>query len=210
MSITHFLLQLFEHGRVTVSSTGADEDTSELHRILEEYNTLYRSQLPAGLPAFDLKAAIYGAVTLHRACQFLAYRDFTKEDIHAAIAIGPVAANPAEHLSVDLTMRFLPDVVRLATAAAPDDPLVNRLLELGRCWPLSSVGIAKVVNVDVTPLINDPGVFRLYVDRVLSKADASRLAERRVREAIAVAVGAFPELAGSLARKLVETNGDQP
>jgi len=207
MPITRFLQQLFEHGRVTVSmpARSADEQDDELERLLVEFSTLYRSQLPAGLPAFDLHAAKHGAITLYRACQFLAYRDFSEEDIHEAIAIRPIASNPAEHLSVDLTLRFLPDVVRLAKAAAPEDPLVKRLLELARSWPLSSVGIADVKDVDIAPLINDLAVFRLYIDRVLNRSDASRLTGDHVRDAIGAVVGAFPELAGSLARRTMSS-----
>src|SRR5262245_33831852 len=121
MAIHQFLEQLFEHGRVTVSAeqNETNSDTSKLPALLEQLDALYRMQLPAGLPKLEMNAAIYGAQTICRACQLLAYRDFTDTDIQSAIQIPTMSPNPAVHLSVDLALHFLPDAVRLARAAAP-------------------------------------------------------------------------------------------
>jgi hypothetical protein len=198
--------QLFDHGHVQVTSAGpgAVEDVAELTDALASFDALRRSQLPSGLPAFDATAAAYGARTLYAACQLLAFRNFTAADIDRAIVIPPCRPNPAEDFSVDLVMQFLPDVLRLAKAAAPQDPLVLRLLDLGRRWPLSSVGIANIGHVDSSRLKQNPALWRRYLDRVLATGDSPRLGDCVVRRAIEAAIGAYPELAGPLAKSLAE------
>jgi hypothetical protein len=91
-------------------------------------------------------------------------------------------------------MRFLPDVVKLAKSAASDDPLIAQIHRIGRQWPLSSVGIASLGSVDIGPLRTSDTLMRLYVDRVLATGDADRLSDPIVAQAVAAAVGSYPEL----------------
>jgi hypothetical protein len=208
MAFVPFVRQLFDNGHVQVASmdAGTADDTAELAETLASLDALRRRQLPSGLPPFDATAAVYGARALYGACQLLTFRDFTEADLAGAIAIPPARPNPVEHFSVDLLMQFLPDVVRLAKAAAPQDPLVARLLELGRRWPLSSVGIANIGRVDASPLKENSALWRLYPDRVLATGDSAQLADSDVRDAIRASIGAYPELAGLLANALAKQN----
>jgi hypothetical protein len=183
---------------------GAVEDADELKDALGSFDALRRRQLPSGLPPFDATAAAYGARALYAACQLLAYRNFIDADLAEVIIIPPCRPNPAEHFSVDLVMQFLQDVLRLAKAAAPQDPLVTWLLELGRRWPLSSVGIANIGDVDASPLKENSALWRLYLDRVLATEDRARLVDSDARRAIAALIGAYPGLAGALAGALAE------
>ena len=199
MSIAASIRQILETGRITVAKSAAStSEGEELTELLREADRRSRQQLPAHWPPLDLDAARYGAETIYRSCQFLVYRDYDAAAVQAGIVIPPPRPNPAEHASVDLVLRFLPDVVRLARAAAPADVLVTRLLELGRRWPLSSVGISGVGDVDVRPLAEHPAVWRHYIDRVIARGDELRLADAQVREAVRESIGAFPELAGAL------------
>lgn len=200
MSLGRFLTQMFESGRVTVAAPDErwEEDDAELHDTLGGYAAILRRSQPAGLPQLDLEAATYGARTLYRACQLLAYRDLDERCVTEWIDIPPLRANPAEHWSVDLVLHLLPDVVRLARAAASEDPLVHRLLQLGRRWPLSSVGIAGLGEVDIEPLRTHAALWLVYLDRVHAQADAARLEDERVRNSFDALWGAYPELAGAL------------
>lgn len=204
MSLAIFLEQLFDSGRVTVGEQLASDPMppAELDGILRRLDEQYRRQLPAGWPPLDMPWARYGAVTLYRACQLLVFRKYDAAAVEGAIAWPPPRPNPAEHASVDLVLHFLPDVIRLARAAAPEDVLVKRLLGLAQRWPLSSVGIADIGPVDALPLAADKVVWRLYIDRILVAGDRSRLGDERVREAVRESVGAFPELAGELSGEL--------
>lgn len=208
MPLLRFLRQLFDHGRVTVEQeANPSVDPAGLNELLTEFDADYRQQLPGEMPKLHLKAAGYGAATLYRGAQLLTYRDMGAADIALSLHGGAAPAqgndSTCEQYSVDLCLRFLPDLVRLSRAAAQDDPLVARLLELGACWPLSSVGVAGVA-LDETSLrrIDDlqkhPGLWRLYVDRVMLTGDAARLVHEPTKGAVQATVGAFPQVAGKL------------
>jgi len=67
-------------------------------------------------------------------------------------------------------------------------------MKIARAWPLSSVGVAGVSDVDVDPFIDHPSLRRLYADRIVERRDASRLGDPRVRAAVREAIGAHDEL----------------
>ena len=207
MPLLRFLRQLFDHGRVTVEQEVHPKvDAAAVNELLTVYEAAYRQQLPAEMPALHLEAATYGAAMLYRAAQLLIYREASAEDVARTLHLGAAAGtsnSAGDQYSVDLCLHFLPDLVRLARAAAQDDPLVARLLQLGACWPLSSVGIAGVVLDDVSlrrigELSQHPGLWRLYIDRVMLTGDAARLVHEPTKFAAKAAIGAFPQLAGKL------------
>ncbi|WP_254513999.1 hypothetical protein [Anatilimnocola floriformis] len=209
MPLTHFLQQLFHHSRVTVEAEGDIAlDDPQLWALLEQHDLAWRQQLPRDLPPLDQTSALFGAMAIYRSAQVLVFRDTPVAGLQQSLH-GPELAGAREQFSVDLCLRFLPDLVRLARARSHDDPLVRCLLDLGSCWPLSSVGIAGVElnelgKTRVTALAENPGVWQLYLDRVLQTGDESRLADPRVRLAARRAVGAFPQLAGKLSKSLEE------
>jgi hypothetical protein len=208
MPLIPFLRQLFDHGRVTVEETASlDVADPQLAEMLIELDQCYREQLPHELPPLRIEIAVFGAMILYRAAQLLTYRDFRSESLRQAILNGPRESDASEQYSADLCLHFLPDLLRLARAASIADPLVSSLLELGARWPLSSVGIAGVqLNDDgqarLRTLAQHPAAWRLYVDRVLQTADASRLADPATKLAVRAAVGAHPQLAGKLLKEL--------
>ena len=96
--------------------------------------------------------------------------------------------------------------MRLARAKSQDDPFVAHLNGLATSWPLSSVGIADVATdsqeIDVTPIVGSRSLLALYVDRIIARDDVSRLEDLRIRDAVAGALGLFPELAPKIASTL--------
>jgi hypothetical protein len=122
----------------------------------------------------------------------------------------PEKPSPAVCYSVDLSFRYLPDLLSLAKGIAPADPLVTGLTGLARAWPLSSVGVLGIEGpVDVRPFIADPSLRQLYVDRIIDKADASRLGDPQIVDLVREALGDFPDLAPKLAPAL-QQQGTQP
>jgi hypothetical protein len=207
MSLTSFLEALWEDGRVKVAPPGdvAPDDRAEAERRLVELERIAAADLPGEPPSYDGAAAIWGAEMLYRACQFAVFRDLGRENIAAAFAEPcPGQATAAQHYSVDLTFQFLPDLHRLTRQAAPADPLVAKVAEWAALWPLSSVGIAEIspARAALDIVVAQPALRRLYVDRIIARADASRLTDERVREAVCTALGLHLDLAGDLAKHL--------
>ncbi len=208
--LAQFLTELFAGRPVQVGAL-ASPGRGELHEalpLLREWEQQQRIALP-GQPrecqslAFDAAAALWGATSLYLAAALTIHREAGPDVIDNLLAAPPPdLTQPSAHYAVDLTFRFLPDLVRLAKSAASDDPLVARLLEWGRAWPLSSVGMAPGGAVDATPLRTSPLLVRLYVDRILAAGDESRLDVDFVQRAVAVAIGAHPSLVPQLGIKV--------
>jgi hypothetical protein len=94
---------------------------------------------------------------------------------------GPADDSPAVHYSVDLSFRFLPDLVRHARAASERDALVGRLMDWANRWPLSCVGFAGAAAGSIDGFAGHPCLLRMYVDRIIAGHDVSRLTDQRVR-----------------------------
>jgi hypothetical protein len=208
-----FVNQLLESGQVHVPSNGqiAPRERTAMANTLREFESAWRKEMPGDAPPLDADAAVWGAEKLFAACRLLTYRELGPEAIaqEFSATMSLPGDTPAAHYAVDLTARFLPDVVRLARAASEDDPLVLALLAWGGDWPLSSVGIRGVEPRRLASILAEPSLLSLYVDRILLTGDASRLAKPAVRTAVATAVGAHAELAGSLRATLFPPNQDQ-
>jgi hypothetical protein len=215
MTVARFVESLFTGGRVRVGESvdrnaqlrhPTSEDLQEAESILKDLESSYRADLPDNPPAISDKAMIWGAVTTYYTSSFLAYRDAGEEAIRLALSVPcPEAPSPSVCYSVDLTLRFLPDLVRLARAVSANDPLVDILTSLARQWPLSSVGIADVEPVDVTSFVDNNCLLQLYTDRIIATKDRSRLKEQIVRDKIRSAIGLHSELAPELSKCLDST-----
>jgi hypothetical protein len=207
MSFACFLSALFEDGRPRVPAFAplGESEARAADHVLADFERLYRLEMPLTPPPFDPDAGRWSATLFLRACQFAVYRDLPELLLAGELAVPcPCRRGPLTDYSADLVFRFLPDLLTFARGASEKDPLVARLRELARAWPLSSVGIADVGPVVIDSFAADPSLMALYADRVLARGDAGRLADPRVRRAVTAAVGMHRELAGKLA-PLLET-----
>lgn len=197
-----FLRELWNVGRVRIGVPQPVEPDarSEAAELLADFEQAYRLAMPGEPPAFDSEAAIWAAVSFYSAAALVINRDFGEGEFPTLFGQNiPDKASAGTHYSVDLTMRFLPDLIKLAKSAAIDDPLVKRLMEWAVAWPLSSVGIDLVGQVDTTPIRTSPTLMRLYVDRVIATSDYSRLDDDWVVEMAKESFGNYPQLCPSIA-----------
>jgi hypothetical protein len=198
VTLSQFLKNLFEDGRVLVSPPQpmlADE-LREAERTLVDLEAAYRLDLPGEAPPLSIPAASWAAVSMFHACQFVAYRD-ANEAMFAAAFGNPVPDGAgglscraaSQHYSVDLTFRFLPDLMRLARSDAESDPLLNYFRQWANTWPLSSVGMPDVAPASIEPIVEHPCLLGIYRDRILARNDASRRGDPRVEDAVLRALG---------------------
>lgn len=197
MSIPSFLRQLQETGRVRVPPLGTEltVESSAVKSSIGELDLTARLSFPGEAPPLSVEWASRGASVLYRACQAFAFRDMTAEAVEQTVALSrPSEATAATHYSVDLALKYLPDLFLLARGISPADPLVTAILRLAGDWPLSSVGIPGVERVQLGEIEKHAGLLRLYVDRILEREDTSRLDNEGVREALREALGAHVSL----------------
>lgn len=198
-----FLRSLIESGHVSVhafSMDAAERPTDDGTACLLELDRRERLEFPGEAPALSLPAAQWGAAILYRACQLLVCRDVpAAETTNALAAACPQERSPEVHYSVDLVLRYLPDLLGAARRLAAGDPLVEALRRIARAWPLSSVGIPDLKPADLAEigtLLGHRGLRQLYVDRILQHGDTARAEHPTVRAAVLASLGQHVALLG--------------
>jgi hypothetical protein len=197
MSLNAFLNSLFTTGElfVGVEDLGADPKTDL--QILYRYESVWRTQQPLTPPAFHLELAVKAAKVLQIACRAVVHREITVEQTEKRLLQCALTASEdaCDHYSVDLVMRFLPQVVERAARISEADPLLEVLRTVARPWPLSSVGMKDCEPEELPRAFQNDCLWRMYIDRIVAREDHSRLSSPSVRDAVAAAIGPFPQLA---------------
>src|SRR5262245_54463180 len=136
MSLRLFLRDLQENGRVKVAppASATDNDGDAIAEVLLDFDRHARLEMAFDAPPYLEAPALWAASKLYRACQLFVYRE-PDNTTHQALADSwRERVSPSVAYSVDLSFRFLPDLVTLARAASGVDVLLNELLRLGREW----------------------------------------------------------------------------
>jgi MoxR-vWA-beta-propeller ternary system domain bpX4 len=204
MTLRDFLSRLSTDGVAAVTADEMFEPDDGWRDTVREWDAVQRRELAFSAPELSLAAAEWAALRLYRGCQALICRDVAPDDLRRFLAepcLEPAGA-AATVYSVDLVFRFLPDLVKLAQRVERGDPLVAELMKLARDWPLSSVGIADIGDVDAAQVLAHPSLRQLYIDRILAAGDTSRLHDPAVRLAARTSLGIFPALAPTIAAAL--------
>jgi hypothetical protein len=133
-----FLAHIHSSGRLAVGREFG-LSTDGLVAALQQLDEIVRIDGPSDLPELDLDAAVWGVARLHAACVLLAHRDHGVEVIEQQmLAACPSAwSAPATHYSVDLSLRHLPDVWRLARVLGCHNLAMSIL---SQSWPTRACG----------------------------------------------------------------------
>jgi hypothetical protein len=221
-SLAQFLELLMTDGRAIVSPipleplSSEDVETDPALPLLQQIEARCRAELPGEPPLFSEPTAVWAARLFYHICQFIVCREIGEPEIRAIFARPcPAPRGPDTDWSADLVFRHLPTLFRSAKHLSNADPLLDELKTLATAWPLSSVGISDLGELNLESFINDQTLARLYVDRIIGTNDLSRLGHSRVDELIRVALGAHRPLAPELALRLFPeeqpaTNSEPP
>jgi len=212
-SLLQFTKSLWAGGDL-VLNTNAAPGNVEVAEAMSELRTLeldYRLGLPDLVPEFHAASAEWALTSLYRACQYLVYRELPDELMQVELGRAcPATASPEVCYSVDLSFRFLPELIRLARVGG-GSPLLSELLhQWASTWPLSSVGVAGVTGGATDGFRDAPGLMMLYVDRILSSNDHSRLGDEHTSNAVRTALGGLPELSAGLYHSLLTVAASKP
>ena len=209
-ALTDFLSALAADGAPIVRIAGSGPMTDCLRLI--EHDAAGDPQVAARLRAwhadaaddlagpalqFDEAAARWGAAILFRAAWCHLHRDTPASELAFLLAVPlPVPLSPAAILSADLALRWLPDIHRLAAARAPSDPLLASLQSLAFAHPLSTAALPPPLGTTRTAdaaawrtLRSHPGLWQLFLDRIIAAPAPWWLSGAVVREAVASRLG---------------------
>ncbi|WP_169981303.1 hypothetical protein [Tautonia rosea] len=170
-SLAGFLDRLVSEGRVVFrdaprAKPSADDRTEAVTRLRQAFDDMLIEL--AGPPlAFDERSALAAAEWTRTACWFLVNRGEPAEVVEHALRLPPPPRSAGEHLSADLTFRYLAAVHRRARAIDPGDVLSRTLAEAIRRWPLSGV-LSDVEDGPTSPIDFDghEGLLLLFAERL--------------------------------------------
>jgi MoxR-vWA-beta-propeller ternary system domain bpX4 len=140
-SSSEFWQQLFANGRIVFEGPPhghppADGDTLSL---LERYYHEHALAIAGPSLPFVAEVAAIAARIVELSAWYLVSQTGTPEDLQRDIDIRAKPVGPADHLSADLTLQFLPDIYQRARVLYPADRLPALLGDILRRWPLSGV-----------------------------------------------------------------------
>ncbi|MEM7391888.1 MAG: hypothetical protein AAF492_06020 [Verrucomicrobiota bacterium] len=177
-----YLVRMYETGEALVDASSTPNDVA----LLEDLRTIddaVRLEMPGHAPEFDAPSALWAARMFYAATRFACIRRFDETDVIQGLSLPcPREPDPASSYSADLSFRFLPGLIALTSQLARKDPLVERLLEFARSWPLSSVGTRDLgkEEFELGPIMSDPCLKQVYLDRIYETRDRSRLHQPEV------------------------------
>jgi len=168
-----------------------------LEAMLREWHAEASEDLGGEVLAFDGVAARAGARVLFRAAWCLLVREVSAEEVEELLdGVEMPAPCAAAQWSVDVVLRWLPDVERLARGLAPGDPLIGALVRVAERWPLSGAGMRREVvgrgMVDGAAweaMRGHEGLWQLFLDRVMVSRAEWWLADEEVRAAAERSLG---------------------
>jgi hypothetical protein len=201
--LTLFLKGLLEDGRALVTATPLAENSPLALSVLRELAQRAREELALEAPQFSSEAGLWAARLTYHLAQFTVCRDIGQEHIDLICNLPcPTGKTPEALWSVDLTLRQLPRLFRLAKRLSGGDPLVTNMERIAAEWPLSSVGIRAIKIVDASKINGHPTLARLYVDRIFAESDESRLGDPIIDNWLRRDLGMHRGLAPALAQRL--------
>src|SRR6516162_5174357 len=131
-ALVNFLERVFRDGQAVLREIPlpAQKDCEEARRLLEDSYGAYALSVAGPPLPFDAHIAVAAAECLRQACWFLLVRDEPDERLEQRVVLAGRPRTPANHLSADLVLRYMPAIYHRAKAQAPDDRLPARLAEI--------------------------------------------------------------------------------
>jgi hypothetical protein len=193
MRLTSFLQDLLTTGSLTLAdrpTSFEEDDLLAADALLQAYHATDAQELPQQAPAFDAPAARWAAHYVYHTTLLLLARELNETVMEIYLPPFSGLITPEAVYAVDLTFRYLPDLLHLAKGLAPGDALVAHLRDTARQWPFSFVG-NELADVDVEALVlAHPSLRLAYIDRIVAQQDQGRARQQHLRPLVQAALGA--------------------
>ncbi len=164
-----FLTQLLDQGKIVFRSAKAPRDppTDRDVAVLAVAFEAHALSVAGPRITFDPATACEAAELVRQSSWALVNRDERLGDLKRRIRMSGPPGSASQHLSADLMLRYIPQIVKRARGLDPGDPLSGLLVEVLRSWPLSGV-LSDGDEGPRVPLVfgEHPGLLLLYAERL--------------------------------------------
>jgi len=144
-----------------------DLENESVSEFLENEYELESLNYPFDPPLFHSMAALWAAQTVYITAQLLLCRTKEEQELQTLFPIATFEVNASTMLSVDLCLRFLPQLIHELRAIDSDDSLIEILDRLMHTWHFS--GISHSLNIeklDLHPIFDSQCLQQLYLNRI--------------------------------------------
>jgi hypothetical protein len=166
---SEFLARVLDEGRIVFRSGEVPRDRPTPRDVATLAEAFGRYALTvAGPPiGFEPAVACEAAELVRRAAWALVDRGERAQELRRQARMHTAPTTPAQHLSADLLLRYLPQLLRRARALDPTDALVDILGDVLRRWPLSgALSDIEEAPTGPTDFGGHPGLLLLYAERL--------------------------------------------
>lgn len=166
-TLADFLHDVLFDGRIHLRTQPADGDDPEAPEVLRHAYDLYSLSIAGPRLPLDEKVALSAARLLQWSAWYFLNPEVPIAAPDKILCMPMVPTTPEEHVSADLTLRFVPTLYRRAKAVMQNDVLPIALERVLREWPLSGV-LADIVEPPLTSVDfgAHAGVNFLYAERL--------------------------------------------
>src|SRR5260370_10656716 len=111
-TIVNFLERVFREGQAVLRARPlqGQEDVAAARRLLEDSYCTYALSVAGPELPFNADTALAAAECLRHACWFLLIRDEPDEHLDQRVVLSGRPQTPANHLSADLVLRYMPAI----------------------------------------------------------------------------------------------------
>jgi hypothetical protein len=164
-----FLTNLFAEGRIVFRSATIPSDHAaerDVALLAEAFQAHALSVAGPPIP-FDPPTACAAAELVRQASWALISHEERLATLKKRLVMPRRPSTPSHHLSADLTLRYLPQILKRVRGLDASDPLGELLGRILREWPLSGV-LAELDEGPISPLDfgGHPGLGLLYAERL--------------------------------------------
>lgn len=149
--------------------TISEQDSLALKAFLQAEYAQESLEYPYKVPIFDADAAVWAAKTIYIAAQLLLYRENKEKDLAALLPTFSGEYTPSAILSVDLSMRFLPDILQQLKLIDSEDALIPLLEKLLYDWHYSAVNYPlEIEKIAFDTFPKQDCLQQLYANRIIA------------------------------------------
>jgi hypothetical protein len=179
------------------------EDEELVKEFLQIEFDIESENHPFSAPAYDSEAALWAAKIVYTSCQILLYREHKEAELTNLLPLFPQIITTEAILSADLCLRFLPQILKESKLIDQEDLVIPILESILQQWHYSGIGIKLTLeDLDFYPILINPCLEQLYIDRVIEKKDRERAELPQIAEKIRATLGNYAENYWSEFKKL--------
>ena len=195
---TEMITRLYQQSEIVlynnVLNIPADEALVTGDFLREAYDW-EKQNYPFIAPEFDWTAALWSAKIVYFSAQLLLFREKTIEEIETLLRPYPDNPTPSNILSIDICLRFLPDILTKLKTIDSDDEIIPILEAFLVQWHYSAFKYPiEETNLDFKAVVSNDCIRQLYANRIIAHKAFRRARHEAIRPYVIGSLGDYEDI----------------